>query len=69
MAEIGRFTRLALENDIDGYTQYIWTHVLERDDTERQLFLRSFREMLKDPRVHIYFEQRVVMGQKPISAV
>ena len=68
MAEIGRFTRLALENDVEGYTLFLWTQVLKWEYNDWQLFLVSMRELMRNPRIHTYFTQRYVMGQKPLDA-
>lgn len=68
MAEVGRFTRLAMENDIEGYTLYLWTQIMKWPYNEWQVFLAGMRQVMRNPRIHTYFTQRHVYGQKPLSS-
>lgn len=68
MAEVGRFTRLTMENDIEGYTLFMWTQVLKWAHDEWQLFLVEMRKVLRNPRVHGYVKVRYVYGRKPEGA-
>ena len=67
MAEVGRFTRLAMENDVEGYTLFLWTQVLGWPHDEWVLFLAEVRGVLKNPNIHTYFTMRYVCGQKPVD--
>ena len=68
MAEIGRFAQLTMENDIEGYTLFMWKQVLKWPDDEYQLFLTSMRRVFRNPRIHGYCTLRYVYGQKPEAA-
>lgn len=65
LAEIGQYVQLALLNDLEGYTTYLWNNVLRWDETEYGMFLMSMRKAMKDRRVHTYYTVRYVWGQKP----
>ncbi|KAH7239697.1 hypothetical protein NW759_008688 [Fusarium solani] len=65
LAEIGRFVRLTLENDLEGYTLMLWKHVLQWPDDEYQVFLMSIRNAIRNRRIHSYFMVRYLYGRKP----
>ncbi|KAF7548443.1 hypothetical protein G7Z17_g7059 [Cylindrodendrum hubeiense] len=65
LAEVGRFVRLTLENDIEGYTLALWNHVLGWPKDEYQIFLMDIRKALRNREIHSYFTVRVVYGRKP----
>ncbi|RBR19844.1 uncharacterized protein FIESC28_05450 [Fusarium coffeatum] len=65
LAETGEYVRLTLENDLEGYTFYLWHHVLNWPREEYAQFLVSMRKALFNRRVHGYMMVRYVYGRKP----
>ncbi|EFX04697.1 methyltransferase type 12 [Grosmannia clavigera kw1407] len=65
LAEIGQYNLLALLNDLEGYTTYLWNEVLQLGKAEYQVFLMELRKAVKDKRIHTYYTVRYVYGQKP----
>lgn len=64
----GIYAKVALEQDLEGYISFVWTHVLQKPIEEMHVYLASFRKALRAPNVHLYLEQRVVYARKPINA-
>ncbi|KAF5975807.1 methyltransferase [Fusarium coicis] len=67
LAEVGRFVKLTLENDIEGYTLLLWNNVLQWPKDEYQVFLMQIRKALRNRKIHGYFVVRYVYGRKPES--
>ncbi|KAF4420511.1 hypothetical protein FACUT_11165 [Fusarium acutatum] len=65
LAEVGRFVKLTLENDIEGYTLLLWNNVLQWPKDEYQVFLMGIRKALRNRKIHGYFVVRYVYGRKP----
>ncbi|KAH6887637.1 S-adenosyl-L-methionine-dependent methyltransferase [Thelonectria olida] len=65
LAEVGKFVKLTLENDIEGYTLALWTHVLGWPQDEYQVFLMDLRKAIRNRKIHSYFKVRFVYGRKP----
>ncbi|KAK7419799.1 hypothetical protein QQX98_003172 [Neonectria punicea] len=65
LAEVGRFVKLTLENDMEGYTLMLWHNVVQWPKDDYQLFLMSMRNALRNRKVHSYFLVRYVFGRKP----
>ncbi|CCE35189.1 uncharacterized protein CPUR_02120 [Claviceps purpurea 20.1] len=65
LAEVGRFARAAMENDVEGYTQMAWHNVLQRSATEHEAWLANLRKAMRNPKVHSYMTTHVVYGRKP----
>ncbi|KAI5468173.1 S-adenosyl-L-methionine-dependent methyltransferase [Mariannaea sp. PMI_226] len=65
LAEVGRFVKLTLENDIEGYTLMLWNNVLNWPRDEYQIFLMGMRKAFRNRSVHSYFLVRYVYGRKP----
>ncbi|CCE28865.1 uncharacterized protein CPUR_02555 [Claviceps purpurea 20.1] len=63
-AEVGRFGREALENDLQGYTQMLWQS-LQKPEAEYHVWLASMRKAIRNPKVHSYEIVQVVYGRKP----
>ncbi|KAG6068736.1 hypothetical protein E4U16_007882 [Claviceps sp. LM84 group G4] len=63
-AEVGRFAREALENDLQGYTQMLWQSVQKPED-EYHVWLATLRKAIRNPKVHSYMMVQVVYGRKP----
>ncbi|KAI8675416.1 hypothetical protein NCS57_00442700 [Fusarium keratoplasticum] len=66
LAEIGRFTQLTLENDMEGYTLFLWTSILGWPQDEYQVFLAKMRRIMRNTKsIHIYCKYKYVYGRKP----
>uniref|UniRef100_A0A4E9D965 Methyltransferase type 11 domain-containing protein n=2 Tax=Gibberella zeae TaxID=5518 RepID=A0A4E9D965_GIBZA len=65
LAETGEYVRLTLENDLEGYTFYLWHHVLNWCREEYTQFLTSMLKALANRRVHGYMMVRYVYARKP----
>ncbi|KAJ3544750.1 hypothetical protein NM208_g2889 [Fusarium decemcellulare] len=57
LAEVGKFVRATMENDIEGYTLMMWQDVLQWPKDEYQLFLMSIRKAMRDRKIHTYMRQ------------
>lgn len=68
LSEIGQYIQLTLENDIEGYTLFIWNNVMGWNMEEYQVFLMRLRKAFRDRKSHAYFTVRYVWGQKPETA-
>ncbi|KAF4958683.1 hypothetical protein FGADI_2233 [Fusarium gaditjirri] len=55
LAEVGRFVKLTLENDMEGYTLLLWNNVLQWPKDEYQVFLMQSRKALRNRKIHGYF--------------
>ncbi|KAI8649750.1 Tam methyltransferase [Fusarium keratoplasticum] len=64
LAEIGRFVKLTLENDLEGYTLMMWHDVVQWPKDEYQLFLMGLRRAICNPEVYSYMTVRYVYGRK-----
>ncbi|KAG4256681.1 hypothetical protein FPRO03_03691 [Fusarium proliferatum] len=58
LAEVGRFVKLTLENDMEGYTLLLWNNVLQWPKDEYQVFLMQSRKALRNRKIHGYFVVR-----------
>ncbi|KAM0544491.1 hypothetical protein ACHAPJ_011785 [Fusarium lateritium] len=65
LAEIGKFVKHTLLNDIEGYTLAMWQEVLGWPKEEYQVLVMDFRKAIRDPKVHSYMVVRYVYGRKP----
>ncbi|CCE32993.1 uncharacterized protein CPUR_06916 [Claviceps purpurea 20.1] len=65
LAEVGRFLRAALENDLQGYTQMVWHNVLQRPTDEYNVWLADLRKAIRNSKVHSYMTVHIVYGRKP----
>ncbi|KAK0627986.1 S-adenosyl-L-methionine-dependent methyltransferase [Immersiella caudata] len=65
LAEVGRYVRLTVENDMEGYSTFLWNNVLGWPADEHQIFLMSSRQELRDRNIHPYFTVQYVYGRKP----
>ncbi|KAG6071978.1 hypothetical protein E4U16_005729 [Claviceps sp. LM84 group G4] len=63
-AEVGRYSRAAMENDLQGYTQMLWQN-LQRPVEEYHVWLATMRKAMRNPKVHGYAMAQVVYGRKP----
>lgn len=65
LADVGRFVKLTMENDIEGYTLFMWHNVLKWPKDEYQIFLMGMRKILANRKVHAYMMVRYVYARKP----
>ncbi|KAK4207959.1 S-adenosyl-L-methionine-dependent methyltransferase [Rhypophila decipiens] len=66
LAEAGRYVQLVMENDMEGYSTFLWNTILGWPAEEYQVFLMQVRKMVRDWRkTHNYFHARYVWGRKP----
>ncbi|KAM0428629.1 hypothetical protein ACHAPT_006992 [Fusarium lateritium] len=68
LAEVGRFVKLTMENDIEGYTLFMWHNVLKWPAEDYPLFLQGMRKILASRKVHAYMMVRYVYARKPEEA-
>ncbi|KAK1833663.1 S-adenosyl-L-methionine-dependent methyltransferase [Podospora conica] len=63
--EVGAYMQLAFEQDAEGTVLFMAT-TLGWTREEVGVFLAQFRREIRSKKVHGYFRQRVVWGQKPL---
>ncbi|KAF5584272.1 methyltransferase [Fusarium subglutinans] len=63
--ELGEYVRLTLENDLEGYTLYLWHNVLNWPREEYPQFLAAMRKAISSRKVHGYMMVRYVYARKP----
>ncbi|KAG5753927.1 hypothetical protein H9Q72_007853, partial [Fusarium xylarioides] len=63
--ELGEYVSLTLENDLEGYTLYMWHNVLNWPREEYPQFLAAMRKAICSRRVHGYMMVRYVYARKP----
>ncbi|KAM0351545.1 hypothetical protein ACHAPU_002551 [Fusarium lateritium] len=64
-AEIGEYVKLTMENDLEGYTFYLWHNMLSWPQEEYTQFLTAMHKALNNRKVHGYMMVRYVYGRKP----
>ncbi|KAJ8120985.1 hypothetical protein O1611_g10219 [Lasiodiplodia mahajangana] len=65
MQQLGAFSRLAMEQDLDGYAMYLFTNALGWSEQQVTVFLARVRKEMRDLRIQPYFLIEVVYGRKP----
>ncbi|KAM0506956.1 hypothetical protein D7B24_005444 [Verticillium nonalfalfae] len=65
LAEVGQWVRLTMENDLEGYTLYMWKDVLGWDTDEYRTFLTSMKDEMRSRKLHGYMTVRYIYGRKP----
>ncbi|KAK3385900.1 S-adenosyl-L-methionine-dependent methyltransferase [Podospora didyma] len=65
LKEMGAFSQMALEQDIEGYVLFMWSEVMGWSTKEIHVYIAHLRNQIRDKSVHAFFRQRVVFGQKP----
>ncbi|KAK3353769.1 S-adenosyl-L-methionine-dependent methyltransferase [Lasiosphaeria hispida] len=63
--EIGLFSKLTMESDLEGYVLYMWAAVMGWSIEEIQVYISHLRRQIKDPKTHACYRSRVVYGRKP----
>ncbi|KAK4446112.1 S-adenosyl-L-methionine-dependent methyltransferase [Podospora aff. communis PSN243] len=67
LAEIGRIISAALDNDLEGYTLFLWHEVLKWPKEEYRPWIEAMRKALRNRRIHGYMLVRFVWARKPES--
>ncbi|KAM0327107.1 hypothetical protein ACHAQA_006235 [Verticillium albo-atrum] len=65
LAEVGKYVRLTLESDLEGYTLFLWNDVLGWDNDKYQTFLTMMRREMRSRKLHGYMTLRYIYGRKP----
>lgn len=65
LKEIGLFTKLVLDTDMEGYLLYMWSAVMGWTPPQIQVYMAHLRKQLNDPKVHSWYQHRIVYGRKP----
>ncbi|KAG5661026.1 hypothetical protein KAF25_002669 [Fusarium avenaceum] len=65
LAEVGEYVKLTLENDLEGYTSYLWHNMLNWPPEEYPHFLTAMHKSLNNRKAHGYMMVRYVYGRKP----
>lgn len=65
LKEIGGYTQLAFEADIEGYVLYPAT-ALGWKREEVTVYAAHVRREMRSPSVHGYYRQKAVYGRKPV---
>ena len=52
----------------EGYTMYLWNHVMGWSKEGYQVFLATMRKEMRSRKIHSYFYVRYVYGRKPETA-
>ncbi|KAI1307517.1 S-adenosyl-L-methionine-dependent methyltransferase [Xylaria venustula] len=65
LQQLGAFSRLAMEQDLDGYAMYLFTNALGWSEQQVTVYLARVRKEMRDMRIQPYFIIEVVYGKKP----
>ncbi|KAK0719338.1 hypothetical protein B0H67DRAFT_485762, partial [Lasiosphaeris hirsuta] len=65
--EIGLFSKLTMESDVEGYVLYMWAAVMGWSIEEIRVYIAHLWRQIKDPNTHACYRSRVVYGRKPNS--
>lgn len=66
LKEVGQFTMLTLQTDIEGYILYTWNAVLGWSPEEIQVYIAHLRRQLNETaQIKPWYIHRVVYGRKP----
>ncbi|KAK5662554.1 hypothetical protein OQA88_8466 [Cercophora sp. LCS_1] len=65
--ELGLYSRLVAETDLEGYVLYMWNAVMGWPIEEIHAYLRHLRKQLSDPSVHAWYQHRVVVARRPLE--
>ncbi|KAF4431821.1 hypothetical protein F53441_13875 [Fusarium austroafricanum] len=65
LSELGEYVKLTLDNDLEGYTLYLWLNVLNWPREEYTQFIAEMRKAISNRRVHSYMMVRYVYARKP----
>lgn len=68
LKEIGTFSKLSLESDLEGMILYTFRQMMDWSDIEIAAYTAHFRRQLRDNGVHPMCKIRVVTAQKPFDA-
>ncbi|KAI1738248.1 S-adenosyl-L-methionine-dependent methyltransferase [Xylaria scruposa] len=65
LRQLGAFSQLAMEQDLDGYAMYLFTNALGWSEQQVTVFLARVRKEMRDLRIQPYFLVEAVYGRKP----
>ncbi|KAK0710521.1 S-adenosyl-L-methionine-dependent methyltransferase [Apiosordaria backusii] len=65
LKEIGQYSHLSIEQDLEGMVLYIFGEVMGWSVVEIHAFLAHFRKQMRDKSCHPLFPVRIVYAQKP----
>lgn len=65
LREIGRFSQLSLDSDLEGYVLYMANLLLGWGRDEVTVYCAQFRREMRSGKYHPYYNQRVVWARKP----
>ncbi|KAI1436394.1 S-adenosyl-L-methionine-dependent methyltransferase [Xylaria sp. CBS 124048] len=65
LKEVGAFSQLTMEQDLDGYAMLLFTQALGWTHAEVTIYLARIRKEMRDMRFKPYFLVEVVYGRKP----
>ncbi|KAI1334724.1 S-adenosyl-L-methionine-dependent methyltransferase [Xylariaceae sp. FL0016] len=65
LKQVGAFSRLAMEQDLDGYAMFLFTEALGWSREQVTVFMARVRKELHDLRKKPYFMTQVVYARKP----
>ncbi|KAI1363334.1 S-adenosyl-L-methionine-dependent methyltransferase [Xylaria arbuscula] len=65
MQQLGAFSQLAMEQDLDGYAMYLFTNALGWSQQQVTVYLARMRKEMRDMRIQPYFVVEAVYGRKP----
>ncbi|KAI0509601.1 S-adenosyl-L-methionine-dependent methyltransferase [Xylaria bambusicola] len=65
MQQLGAFSQLAMEQDLDGYAMFLFTNALGWSPQQVTVYLARMRKEMRDMRMQPYFIVESVYGQKP----
>ncbi|KAK4176677.1 S-adenosyl-L-methionine-dependent methyltransferase [Triangularia setosa] len=65
LKEIGQYSHLSIEQDLEGMVLYIFGEVMGWSVVEIHAFLAHFRKQMRDKNCHPLFPIRIVYAQKP----
>lgn len=69
LREIGLYSQLSIERDLEGMVLYAFRQVMNWKDVEIHAFIAHFRRQIRDVKnCHPVFKVRVVCAQKPEDA-
>ncbi|KAK3343513.1 S-adenosyl-L-methionine-dependent methyltransferase [Lasiosphaeria hispida] len=65
LKEIGQYSLLGLDRDLEGWILFIWSQVMGWSREEIGVYVAHLRRQLRDTKVHGYVLTRAVYGRKP----
>ncbi|KIN03515.1 hypothetical protein OIDMADRAFT_102037 [Oidiodendron maius Zn] len=66
LRELGLWALLGFDTGLEGYNFATLTRVMDWSPTEVYVLMAELRAAVRDPKIHSYYEIKVVYGQKPL---